>query len=246
MLDSAPVLRGPAFGARRLENEILGGNLTYHQQIVLQLIGPVTATVLGTIIVGSAAKLIATQVQRRRAEDEFRDRLVAQITQTAYSIHFRLWHFEKWSRYQTSSEEDRQAVRAELETAFVQDRIALGALQSEIDARFRGKAPGQALHRLHDLATVRFLHVSGASEEFQAELFRDVEGPDHTGLTIPQMGNPKLVEAEFAVALRNTLGEVLGHRLPKRGPFKSSYILTGYDKKHVVSTAEGVGDGQAA
>lgn len=212
--------------------------LTYLQQIGLQAVGPVTATVLGTVIVGSAANLIATQVQRRRAEDEFRDRLVARIAQTAYSIHFRLWHFEKWSQYHTASEGDKQAARAELEAAFVHDRIALGALQSEIDARFGQGAPGEALHRLNDLATVRFLHVSGASKEFRDEFFGDVEGPDHTGLSIPQMGDPDAVEAEFAVALRNTLREVLGHPLRKRGPFESSYILTGYDQKHVVNTSE--------
>jgi hypothetical protein len=212
--------------------------LTYLRQIGLQAVGPVTATVLGTVVVGSAAKLIATQVQRRRAEDELRDRLVARIAQTAYSIHFRLWHFEKWSQYYTPSEGDRQAARAELETTFVHDRIALGAIQSEIDARFGQGPPGQALHKLNDLATVRFLHVSGASAAFRAEFFRDVEGPDHTGLSISQMGNPGAVEAEFAVALRNTLREVLGHPLPKRGPFESSYILTGYDKEHVVTARE--------
>ena len=220
------------------ECRIFFAAFTYLQQIGLQAIGPVTATVLGTVVVGSAAQLIATQVQRRRAEDEFRDRLVARIAHTAYSIHFRLWHFEKWSQYSTFSEGDREAARAELESAFVQDRIALGALQSEIDARFGQGAPGKALHRLNDLSTVRFLHVSGASADFRAEFFRDVEGPDHTGLSIPQMGDPNTVEAEFAVALRTTLRETLGHPLPKRGPFESSYILTGYDQEHVVTARE--------
>jgi hypothetical protein len=212
--------------------------LTYLQQIGLEAVGPITATVLGTVIIGSAAKLITTQVQRRHAEDEFRDGLVARISQTAYSIHFRLWHFEKWSQHHTPSERDRQVAQAELETAFVHDRISLGALQSEIDARFGKGAPGQALHKLNDLATVRFLYVSGASEEFRAEFFKDVEGPDHTGLSVPQMGNPQAVEAEFAVALMETLREILGHPLRKRGRFESTYILTGYDREHVVTMRE--------
>jgi hypothetical protein len=80
--------------------------------------------------------------------------------------------------------------------------------------------------------------VSGASEDFRAAFFKDVEGPDHTGLSIPQMGEPDVVEAEFAVALRDTLREILGHPLRKRGAFESSYILTGYDRERVVTVRE--------
>jgi hypothetical protein len=213
-------------------------SITYLKQAGLQAVGPVTAIVSGTIVVGGAAKFIATRVQRRQAEDEFRDRLVARISQTAYSIHFRLWHFEKWSEYRSRSEGDRTAGRAMLERAFVRDRIALGGLQAEIDARFGQGPAGKALHRLNDLATVRFLHVSGASPTHQADFAAKVEGPEHTGLSILEMADPDTVEAEFALALRNALREVLGHPLRKRGTFESSYILTGYDRPHVVNTSE--------
>jgi hypothetical protein len=65
---------------------------------------------------------------------------------------------------------DTTSQQDELEVAFVNDRVALGALQNEIDVYFGPNGPGQSLHRLADLVMVRFMQVTNAPESQQLEL----------------------------------------------------------------------------
>jgi hypothetical protein len=219
----------------------LDASLTFEQQIWLQLVGPVAAAVMGTLIIGGAAQLITTHAQRRSEDRKFRESLVGRISETAYSMHYRLEHFARWARHRNPPAYLRARAEAELELVFLNDRVALGALQNEIDVYFGPGGPGQALHRLADLVMVRFMQVTDAPESQQLELQASVAGPGHTNLSIGQLSDVDLVRSNIADALAHTLDEVMRCPLDRGSGFLSSKILTGPDLCALDRTAENVG-----
>lgn len=207
----------------------MGTNLSFQQEIVLQLVGPVAAAVLGTVIIGGIAQVVAREVQRRQADRKFREALVARISQIAYSIHYRLEHYNRWIRHSQPDEAERQGARQELERAFIEERVRLGALQNELDTYFGVSRAGNSLHRLSDLAMIKYVYMTHAPASQVDELSQAVTGPQHTGLNIDQLSDERLVQSRLTAALRDTLDGVLRDPLKREAGFKSTKILTGPD-----------------
>jgi hypothetical protein len=156
-------------------------------------------------------------------------------------MHYRLEHFARWARHRNPPAHAREAAQAELELAFVNDRVVLGALQNEIDVYFGPDGPGQSLHRLADLVMVRFMQVTDAPESQQLELQASVAGPGHTNLSIGLLSNANLVRSHIADALAHTLDEVMRCPLDNGPGFLSSKILSSPDRRALDRTAEDVG-----
>lgn len=228
----------------RSENKTLGTELSFVQQVEIQAVGPIVAAIVGTLIIGTLATRITMKAQYRRADREmhaqheradreFRESLAGRISRTAYSMYYRPQHFERWVKHRKPRRGAREAAQRQVEQAFVDDRVALGALQNEVDAYFGKGDPGKSLHKLSDLAMVGFMQMTNAPRSQTSELICAVEGDDHAGLTIQELNNAERVRGEFAAALEKTLADVLSPF-----GFRSSKILTGPDRRTLDQPAD--------
>jgi len=203
--------------------------LTFGQQIILQLVGPVAAAVFGTLIIGGIAQVVSHQVQHRKADREVRSSLVSRLSKVAYSLHYRIQHYERWARHSSPPVNTLQSAQAEVERAFIEDRIELGALQNEVDAYFGKSGPGASVHRMTDLIMVRFMQTMSVPASQLAELSESVAGPGHTELSIDQLRDARLVQGHLAQALHESMDRILRDQIGEGRGFSSTKILTGPD-----------------
>jgi len=244
-----------AFDIDRARVDILRAmtsSLTFGQQIILQLVGPVSAAILGTLIIGGFIQFTAFRLEGKRqdrsferdsaqaaqrlqrdlasADRAFRLDLLARISKVAYSAHYRIAHFERWVRFNQPSESARRTKLDEVESRWIEDKVSMGALQNEVDAYYNEDSqPGRQLHKVIDLALLKYLVATAASEEQLAEVRIAIAGPEHTEMSLEEFADASRVSAQYTLAVSRTLDSILITPATGGGGFRSTRLMTGSD-----------------
>lgn len=224
------------------------GRMKFWQLLVLQLVSPV----VGTVLIGGVAALITRRYQNRRLDRQVRMDLVSRVSEIFSAIHTGLAFFERWVRHFQPRSHERDMRRAEVDRDFIEQRIKLGALQAEIDAYFgRASEPGTLLHRLTDLAMLRYAIIIELPRSQVLEMIDHLGQPGHAGHSVKELqellNTPKppgtqiwppaaAIEESFMAALHDTLRALLATKaITSVEGFKSSRLLTAYDQRDSVA-----------
>jgi hypothetical protein len=217
--------------------------MSFWEQFVLQLISPI----FGSALIGGVAAIVARRYQDRRIATLARMELVSDVSEIFSTIHTELAFYERWSRHAQPKSDERDERRAEVDKEFIAQRIKIGALQTVIDAYF-GKAsePGILLHRLTDLAMLRYAFIIELPQSQIVEIIDHLGRPGHSGYSVEKleefMALPKptgkkawepieRVEATYSKTLVEVLRSLLATRpITSSEGFKSNKFLTAYDQ----------------
>jgi hypothetical protein len=227
--------------------------MSFWQEFALQLVSPV----VGTALIGAVAAVIARRYQDRRLDRQFRMDLVSRVSETAGSIHTDLSFYERWVRHSKPQPHEHNIRRAETDREFIAQRIKLGSLQTEIDAYFgQASRPGILLHRLSDLAMLRYAIILELPKSQVHEMVDHLGQPGHSGFTVEQlrilMNTPRpsdteiwpstaTIEKAFTKALHDMVSVLITTKpITTTEGFKSGKMLTAYDQRD--STAADDGD----
>lgn len=218
--------------------------MSFWQEFALQLVSPV----VGTALIGAVAAIIARRYQDRRLDRQFRMDLVSRVSEIVYSIHTDLSFYERWMRHSKPQPYDHSVRRAETDREFIAQRIKLGSLQTEIDAYFgQASRPGILLHRLTDLAMLRYAIILKLPESQVHEMVDHLGQPGHSGFTLKQlrdfMNTPRpsdteiwaptaAIERAFTKALHDTVSVLITTKpITTTEGFRSGKMLTAYDQR---------------
>jgi hypothetical protein len=220
------------------------GRMKFWQQFLLQLVSPV----VGTALIGAVAAVITRRCQDRRLDRQVRMDLVSNVSEIFSTIHTRLAFYERWLRHSQPDPQVRDMRRAEVDKEYVQQRIKLGALQTQIDVYFgHTSESGALLHRLTDLAMLRYAIILELPHSQVTEMIDHLGRPGHSGYSVeeletllktPKEANTQIwpptaaLEESFMRALHATVRAVLATKpITSVEGFKSNKLLTAYDQR---------------
>lgn len=83
-------------------------DFTFGQQLVLDLVGPVTTALLGTLAVGLFAQWITRRAQERRAANDLRNELITAMSLAASRLYMQTRHFGRAKRLNSGVAEERE------------------------------------------------------------------------------------------------------------------------------------------
>ena len=197
-------------------------SMDFWQKVVLQAVGPLVTAVVGTLIVGTFVAWITRQAQERRADSQLREerirsdnqlrlQLIAQMTDAASALYMTAQNY--WRK------KDRENVRGEellehrrvLEKQYRESRIAGEVIERRLDAYFSTDEPRLLWHGTMDLLTVRYFNLIDLMTD---ALLNDNAGEEHSGLTVEQLRNQKLLLTTYREKLVAATRAVL--RVPLR------------------------------
>jgi hypothetical protein len=219
--------------------------MSFWDQFELQLVSPV----VGTVLIGGAAAFLTRRYQDRKLDREIRMGLVTRMSDVISAIHTELSFYERWVRHSRPSKHDHETRRAQVDASFLENRIKVTALQTEIDAYFgsAGK-PKNLFHRLTDLAMLRYAIILELPHSQVMEIIDHLGQPGHSGFSVEElqafMNTPKQpdtqiwppiaeIEKEFTKALAATVDALL--TTPPTATFKgfnSGKLLTAFDQRN--------------
>lgn len=225
--------------------------MKFWDQLILQLVSPV----VGTALIGGTATLIARKYQDRRLDRQVRMDLVSRVSEVFSAIHTGLAFYERWVRHSQPEPHNRDIRRLEVEKDFIGQRMKLGALQTEIDAYFgQASEPGALLHRLTDLAMLRYAIILELPRSQVIEMVDHLGQPGHAGHSVQELqeflNDPKpsgteiwaptaAMEKSFMKTLDDTVRAILATKpIASADGFKSSKLLTAYDQRDSVTEGD--------
>jgi hypothetical protein len=120
----------------------------FWQDVVLQLIGPVFATIVGTAILGFVAQRIARQTQDKREMLRIRDGFISDATEAAVGLYVATQRYWRAKRAHDDddehlSDEELAHERAVLDQQYRDSRVAGETLESRLYAYYKDDTPRQ-------------------------------------------------------------------------------------------------------
>jgi hypothetical protein len=173
---------------------------------------------------------------------------ISRLSEIIYDIHVELSFFERWKRHTQPLSEALNKRREGVDRAFIDQRIKLGAFQTEVDAYYgQGASPGQEVHRLADLTMLRYSLILDLPRSQVEEMVDHLGSPGHSGFTVEELtrmlreqpaAGTKLweplsrIEKAFTEALHDAIQALLATRpITRTDAFRSSKMLTAYDQR---------------
>jgi hypothetical protein len=181
-------------------------NDPFWQRVVLAVISPLVAAVVGTLGIGLLAARITEHAQRRRQDRDLREQIIVEMTQTASAIYFETQLYWRATTREATSPERLAALRTSLDERYHGARCAGEALETRLRVYFATEKPRLLWHATMDLLTVRYFQVIGLATD---ALLRANAGPEHSGLEVDQLKNPKLVLDTYRARLLEATRAVL-------------------------------------
>lgn len=217
---------------------------------------PILTSAAGVVLLGGCAAAVTKSYQRRLLDRQVRMAFVARAGEVFSAIHYDLSFYERWVRHGPCDPADETDRRAQVDQNFVEQRKKLSALQIEVDAYFGPDTqPGVFLHRLTDLAMLRYAIILKLPSSQLTEIVDHVGRPGHSGysdqelLTLLRSPRPTgtrmwktldELENSYMVAFHESLDAILATKRSKEAgrSFKSNKLLTAYDEHRRPSSLE--------
>jgi hypothetical protein len=201
---------------------------TFGERLLLQAVGPVITTVLGTLIFGIFVAWIARKAQDRRSDNQLRDerirsdnqlreerirsenelrmQLIRQMTEAASSLYIATQDFWRKKNDDKVEKDELAKCRAELDQQYRASRVLGEVLERQLEAYFLPNTPKVLWHGTMDLLTIRYFHLIDRTTE---PLLKANAGVEHTGLTTEQLKDQPLVLKTYRERLPESARAVL-------------------------------------
>jgi hypothetical protein len=164
------------------------------EKIILAMIGPLTAAIFGTLIIGLFVGWITRRTQDRRASYELRRELISQMTETASALFFAITHYRRVKEGLLDPQVKLMDIAPILHEQYRKTRTAATVLENRLEAYFDSDTPRQHWHATIDLLAVRYYDVLGQASD---DLRVANAGNDHSGLTAQELADPALVTTGY-------------------------------------------------
>jgi hypothetical protein len=178
----------------------------FWQRAVLAAIGPLVAAFVGTLGIGLFAARITERAQQRRQDRDLREQIIVEMTQTAGTIYFETQRYWRATKRETTPQERLAALRMSIDERYQSARVAGEALEMRLRIYFSTDRPRQLWHATMDLLTVRYFQVIDLATD---ALLSANSGPEHSGLTVDELRNPKLVLDTYRACILDATRAVL-------------------------------------
>jgi len=185
------------------------------EKILVALVGPLTATIVGTLIIGLFVAWITRRAQDRRARYELRRQLISEMTEAASALLYLTEHYRKVKEGALGEEVQLADVVPTLHKQYSETRTAGTVLEARLRAYFDSDHARHHWHAAIDLLEMRYYHVLGRLSERKRTLNA---GARHTGLTAEQLEDRKLIDKAYAERLDDAIRAVLTEPMSQAGP----------------------------
>ena len=207
-------------------------------RLLVAAVGPLVTVLIGGLVVWG----VTSTVQRRREQadrvrdekradlvrnedlnsrdDALRQDIVGTMTETAASLYLMTQHYWRAKCDLRKAPHDEGFIaaltelRPRLDAQYLESRKAGEALESRLGGYFTSPQPRMKWHQVMDLLTVRYFQLVDRDTQ---QLYKDNEGPDHSGLSIDQMRTErKLLLETYRKTLKEAVGSVFDEQLRSR------------------------------
>jgi hypothetical protein len=162
----------------------------FWQLAILQVIGPTITVLFGTLAAGIFAARITARAQRRREDQQLRQDLVVGMAETASALYLATQRYWRAKDREKLSVEPLQILRSWLDDRYHENRVRGEALETRLRVMFLSDDPRRHWHATMDLLTARYFQLTDPEN---TRAIKANEGPEHSGLSFEELGNPRLV-----------------------------------------------------
>jgi hypothetical protein len=178
----------------------------FWQRAVLAAIGPIVAALVGTLGIGLFAAHITERAQQRRRDRDLREQIIVEMTQIAGALYFEAQRYWRATARETTPPDRLAALRMSLDERYSSARVAGEALEMRLRVYFSTDRPRQLWHATMDLVTVRYYQVIDLATD---GLLSANAGPEHSGLTVDQLRDVKLLLDTYRARILETARAVV-------------------------------------
>jgi hypothetical protein len=165
----------------------------FWQEMILNIVGPLTAAAVGTFLLGLAASQVTRRWQERKEDAELRESLIRELLEAATALYLGLRQYEFLADHQEPWR-DMPAEQRNLEAIYVRTRTAGDAIEFRLLAHFNAEKLAQNWHSMMDLLTTRYFQLVGAPPDSYLAM---MEGPQHTTLSSVDLASPERIFARY-------------------------------------------------
>lgn len=181
----------------------------FWQRAIIAAISPLVAAIVGTLGIGLLATRITERAQRRRQDRDLREQILVEMTQTASAIYFETQLYWRAVKREAAAAERIAVMRTRLDERYHAARCGGEALEMRLRVYFASDEPRRLWHATMDLLTVRYFQVIDLATD---ALLGANAGAEHSGLTVEQLRNPKLVLDTYRARLLEATRAVLNNQ----------------------------------
>jgi hypothetical protein len=176
------------------------------EKLLLVTVGPLSATIVGTLIIGLFVNWITRRAQDRRTSYELRLELVTQMTEAASAFVYAIAHYRR-VRQGLLGDLQLADVSPALHEQYRKTRTAGKVLENRLEAYFKVDTPRSRWHAAIDLLAMRYFHALG---DVVAVQLRDSNaGKSHSGLSAQELESETLVRTSYDRAMHEAIAAVL-------------------------------------
>ena len=173
---------------------------------VLAAIGPIVGALVGTLAVGLFVARVTERLQQRRQDRELREKIILDMTQAAATLYLESQRYWRATTREVTTPDRLVTLRASLDERYHSARVAGEALEMRLRVYFSTDRPRQLWHAVMDLLTVRYFQVI---DQINDDILKVNAGPEHSGLTVDQLRNVKLLLDTYRIRIREAARAVL-------------------------------------
>jgi hypothetical protein len=181
-------------------------NDTLFERILIAAVGPITAAVVGTLIIGLFVAGITQRAQDRRARYELRRELITQMTEASSTLLYATVHYRRLKQGIFGEDVHLNDILPILYEHYRKTRTTAKVLDARLEAYFESDAPRHYWHAAIDLLAVRYYHVLGQATD---EVRESNAGPTHSGLTAEELQDLNRVIESYREMMRKATVAVL-------------------------------------
>jgi hypothetical protein len=161
----------------------------FWQELILNIVGPLTAAAIGTFLLGLAAAYVTRRWQEHKEDAELRESLIRELLEAATALYLGLRQYEFLADHPEPFQ-DMPAEQRNLEAIYVRTRTAGDAIGPRLFAQFDSEDLAQNWHSMMDLLTTRYFQLVGAPPD---SYLGKMEGAEHTTLSSAELASPERI-----------------------------------------------------
>jgi hypothetical protein len=156
---------------------------------------------------------------RRSRDDTLRQDLVGTMTEAAGSLYLMTQHYwrakedVKRNPNDTNLAEIQRELRKRLDAQYLESRSRGEVVENRLEGYFVSAEPREKWHQVMDLLTVRYFQLIDRDTD---QMYRNNEGQEHSGLSVPQMKNPIALLGTYRAAIKDAVRSVVDGDLRSR------------------------------
>jgi hypothetical protein len=173
-------------------------NDTLPERLLVAVAGPVTAAIIGTLLIGLLVSWITRRATDRRTRYEIRHELITQMTETTSALVYTIAHYRRTKEGELG-EVSLNDIAPVLHEQYRKTRTAGTVLEHRLEVYFQSDEPRRYWHASVDLLAVTYYHAIGLASE---KLLRSNAGDSHTGLGVEDLADPDVTFERYRDMMR--------------------------------------------